>query len=252
MASPNGPGLNSPESVESPGPSLDLSLPGPSKISPDPSPFQSPGFPTLKIQSPNAFGGSSSTSSLLDSGSQIIEIGNRTGSEITRLEASADCGTPALSSGVWEDIFQVPQLDTKSISEMPAISDPGMDPKKLDYFATDCTEITPFLHVGGEIVANSMESLQAKGITHILNAASRYVKCPFPDTFEYMPLYLRDDQGEDIICVFYDVFDFIDSARQKGGKVFVHCRRGISRSPGLCIAYLMCSRSQNWDDTGLS
>lgn len=63
-----------------------------------------------------------------------------------------------------------------------------------------------------------------------------------------MPLYLRDDQDEDIICVFYDVFDFIDSARQKGGKVFVHCRRGISRSPGLCIAYLMCSEQKNWDD----
>ena len=37
-------------------------------------------------------------------------------------------------------------------------------------------------------------------------------------------------------------FFFTDSIKEKGGRVFVHCHAGISRSATVCIAYMMRTR----------
>lgn len=61
-----------------------------------------------------------------------------------------------------------------------------------------------------------------------------------------------DTPGEDILCVLYDVFDFVEAALdgpssgggpggggQQERRVLIHCSQGVSRSATLAIAYLM-------------
>lgn len=55
-----------------------------------------------------------------------------------------------------------------------------------------------------------------------------------------------DSREDDILCVLYDVFDFIEEARVVGGKVYVHCSQGISRSAALVIAYVMWRKKQSF------
>ena len=62
---------------------------------------------------------------------------------------------------------------------------------------------------------------------------------------------LQDNTSEDITCVLYDVFDFIEEVRKSNGRVFVHCSHGVSRSASLVIAYLIWFQvSANAEDIG--
>lgn len=62
-------------------------------------------------------------------------------------------------------------------------------------------------------------------------------------------MILLDSGSEDILSVLYDVFDFIEEARESGGRVFVHCSQGVSRSAALVIAYVMWKKHQSFEIT---
>ncbi len=103
-----------------------------------------------------------------------------------------------------------------------------------------CSEIIKdFLYMGSDAVAQSKDQLKSYKITHIVNCAADYSDNYFPTEFKYKGYYLKDTVQEDIECCFYDAVDFIRSAKTSGGRVFVHCVQGISRSATLCIAYLI-------------
>lgn len=82
----------------------------------------------------------------------------------------------------------------------------------------------------------------------MVNAVGFLVPNSFEGDIEYLTLRLLDTPSEDMLSVFYDVFDFIENARAAGGKVFVHCSQGVSRSAALVIAYIMWKTGKNYDE----
>ena len=69
-----------------------------------------------------------------------------------------------------------------------------------------------------------------------------------PNSFEYCKLQLFDAKTEDLSCLFYEIIAFIDAAHEAGGKCFVHCHQGVSRSCTFVIAYLICHLKLSYDE----
>lgn len=109
-----------------------------------------------------------------------------------------------------------------------------------------CPDFEPDLQVGQPLrhlfissqdVAQSLEMLQAMGITHILNVATGVANA-FPENFIYQNIAILDLPEVDILPLLSKCFDFI-SEGLKRGKVLVHCNAGISRSAAVICGYIM-------------
>ncbi|XP_053181779.1 dual specificity protein phosphatase 2 [Scomber japonicus] len=99
-------------------------------------------------------------------------------------------------------------------------------------------ELLPFLFLGSAIHSSRRETLAAAGITAVLNVSS---SCPnfYEGEFQYLRINVEDNLAADIRACFSTAIAFIDSVKQSGGRVLVHCQAGISRSATICLAYLM-------------
>ena len=114
-----------------------------------------------------------------------------------------------------------------------------------------CSEIIDdFLYLGGDLVAQNAEQIKECGITHIINCAADYSDNYHKDKgIKYKSYHLKDHVHEDIACIFYDACEFISSAKREGGKVFVHCVQGISRSATVVIAYIIFSMKLSYNES---
>ncbi|XP_077205800.1 dual specificity protein phosphatase 5 [Paroedura picta] len=102
-------------------------------------------------------------------------------------------------------------------------------------------EILPFLYLGSAYHASKCEFLANLNITALLNV-SRKSSESFTDQYCYKWIPVEDNHTADISSHFQEAIDFIDRIRRAGGKILVHCEAGISRSPTICMAYLMKMR----------
>lgn len=123
--------------------------------------------------------------------------------------------------------------------------------EKLAQFEKDCTHVGGSLFVSGEYVARNWEILSKSGISHVVNCVGFLYPPYFEKELSYLTLYLQDAPGEDILCVLYDVFDFINQASEVNdtkNKVLIHCSQGVSRSTSFAIAYRMWQEDRTFDD----
>eukprot|EP00192_Tetraselmis_astigmatica_P005343 CAMPEP_0117665056 /NCGR_PEP_ID=MMETSP0804-20121206/9588_1 /TAXON_ID=1074897 /ORGANISM="Tetraselmis astigmatica, Strain CCMP880" /LENGTH=453 /DNA_ID=CAMNT_0005472407 /DNA_START=494 /DNA_END=1857 /DNA_ORIENTATION=+ len=120
--------------------------------------------------------------------------------------------------------------------------------EKFAYFDKVCSEVSKGLFLGSESVAKSRELLQNSNITHIVNCVGFIYPEYFKNELTYKTLRLQDTPTEDLTSILYDVFDFIEAARQGGGNVFVHCSQGVSRSATIVIGYLMWKLDQPYEE----
>jgi len=104
------------------------------------------------------------------------------------------------------------------------------------------SRVTDILYVGSEVASRNKELLLSYGITHIINCAGSVAPNYYEDTFVYKTLQLRDSPKEDVLEIFTHVVQFIDNASANGGRVFVHCQRGVSRGPTIALSYIMWSQ----------
>jgi len=105
----------------------------------------------------------------------------------------------------------------------------------------DAHEVLPGVFVGDVYAAHNQEELKKRNITHVINAVLA-VTPPFPDHFEYMHVQLLDYPGENVMNHFQNTTKFIEDALAGGGKVFIHCLKGVSRSATIAAAFAIYSQ----------
>lgn len=149
--------------------------------------------------------------------------------------------------------------NTQIINKIPIVSpiiSPGIDSRiqKSPIFSNSLfpeikTPLTPSkfeIHTFNEIIPNlwlgellSEEELIANKFTHVL---SIYDKQPiFIDSSNFITKWIniKDNGSENISEYFEECSEFIHNALKSGGKIYVHCHMGISRSSSIVIAYIM-------------
>jgi len=128
------------------------------------------------------------------------------------------------------------------------------EPKSCDvaiqssYADNQCSKVTEFLFVGSENVARQKDLLLQHGISHIVNCSGATSPNFFEDTFNYKTLKLNDSPKEDVLQLFREVVGYITEAVDKGGRVFIHCQRGVSRGPTIALSYLMWQRGLSYEE----
>ncbi|XP_028315588.1 dual specificity protein phosphatase 5 [Gouania willdenowi] len=109
---------------------------------------------------------------------------------------------------------------------------------KPDYDQGKPVEILPFLYLGSAYHASRQDYLSDLHITALLNVSRRDLQ-PSKGHYDYKWIPVEDSHMADISSHFQEAIEFIDHVKQSGGKVLVHCEAGISRSPTICMAYIM-------------
>ncbi|KAF9605834.1 hypothetical protein IFM89_018659 [Coptis chinensis] len=140
------------------------------------------------------------------------------------------------------------KLDLSSFQKNPDPAGSFVNRDRIAFFDKECSKVADHIYLGGDAVARNRDILRQNGITHVLNCVG--FVCPeyFKSDLVYKTLWLQDSPSEDITSILYDVFDYFEDDREQGGRVFVHCCQGVSRSTSLVIAYLMWREGQSFDD----
>lgn len=101
------------------------------------------------------------------------------------------------------------------------------------------SQITDNIYLGQGRTTGFADLLTAVGITHVVSIGKSphqpVIDGPF---YRYELRGALDIDTENLVVHFPSVFEFIRQALQDGGKLYVHCEMGMSRSATVLIAFL--------------
>ena len=112
-------------------------------------------------------------------------------------------------------------------------------------FSVEPTELLDFLYIGNDYNSKDVPLLRELGITHVINAVDGTIGGSpirlqlYEGHMKYLNFLAQDRRFYNIFRHLETVQDFIDDARQSGGRVFIHCTLGVNRSGALAAAYIM-------------
>lgn len=102
----------------------------------------------------------------------------------------------------------------------------------------DFNLVYPNIYIGNYSTTTNLELLRTIGITDIISVIPTF-NPPFPEHFKYLHIPAYDDQTQDLSQYFDYCNFFIKNILEKGGKIFIHCMVGRSRSVTIFLAFLI-------------
>ncbi|KAM4819406.1 dual specificity protein phosphatase 21 [Thomomys bottae] len=121
---------------------------------------------------------------------------------------------------------------------MTTLSSPLASQAVQEVTNQDLSQITSTLYISNGAAANNQEVLSSNRITSVINATKEVVNTVF-DNIRYVQIPVEDSPTAYLYTFFDPVADHIHNVELKFGRTLLHCAAGVSRSPSLCMAYLM-------------
>lgn len=106
--------------------------------------------------------------------------------------------------------------------------------------------VTPTLAIGAEDAAANTEAISAARITHILSVTADPQKLCADESVAFLGVPLLDRPDAELPL--QTCLSFVRDAQRKGGRVFVHCGLGVSRSGAVVVAAVMKEREMRVED----
>lgn len=107
-------------------------------------------------------------------------------------------------------------------------------------------EVYDNVYLGDFAAACNRTRLKELGVTHIL-CTILGVDPIYPQDFVYKNIHLRDNERENVMPYLDECAEYIENVLANGGKVFVHCMCGVSRSSTMVIAYLISRQARAYN-----
>ena len=140
---------------------------------------------------------------------------------------------------------QIPKYNRIKMNLKEELSMDNIDTKKEE----DFNEIlTDFLYISGYKTASTASDLQNLKITNIINCSGDLCENLSFSGIDYLTLNIRDNVSENIECLFFKCINYINEAKEKKGKVLIHCYKGVSRSVSVLMSYLIFLNKWTYDE----
>ncbi|KAK3085745.1 hypothetical protein FSP39_008099 [Pinctada imbricata] len=138
------------------------------------------------------------------------------------------------------------EFNSQSVSH-PSYVSLSFPPKPRDPY----NEVYDGIFIGDQTYSRDKAKLRSLGITHVVNCANgtrpnqiNTNSAFFKDVgIKFMGIQANDVATYNLMPKFKQAAEFIHNALLEGGRVFVHCHMGVSRSATIVLAYLMLKQN---------